>query len=160
MIFSVPNRQSPEEDSVREAVGALSPEDQVTYVAERIRDAMERRGWTDALGKPDVKRLADAMGVRWQTAQYWVEARNKQLPRPDNLRRIAEALGMTLEQLIGAASGQEPETDAWRSFVQSDLGGSMTQAERQALASMLWPNGDPDTAAYRMVLLTLRSVAS
>jgi len=100
------------------------------------------------------------MGVRWQTAQYWVEAKNKQLPRPHNLRRIAEALGMTLEQLIGAATGREPETEAWRAFAESDLGASMTQGERQALASMLWPNGDPDVAAYRMVLMTLRSVAS
>lgn len=160
MIFFVSDRQSAEEAAVRDAVGALSPEDQVTYVAERIRDAMQRRGWTDDLGKPDVRRLADAMGVRWQTAQYWVEAKNKQLPRPHNLRRIAEALGMTLEQLIGAATGREPETEAWRAFAESDLGASMTQGERQALASMLWPNGDPDVAAYRMVLMTLRSVAS
>ena len=73
----------------------------------------------DAAGKPDIGRLARELGVRWQTAQYWVHGRNRQLPRPDNLRKIAEVLGMTLEQLIGAAVGEEPRTESWARFCAS-----------------------------------------
>ncbi len=147
-------RQSTEDLNVR---SDSEQEERTQFVAERIRDAMRRRGWVDDEGRPDITRLADATGVRWQTAQYWVEGRNKQPPRPKNLGKIARALDMSLEELIGAAMGREPEGKAWREFLDTELGRSMTPAERHALAVMLWPNRPPDVGRYAMALAMLRA---
>lgn len=133
--------------------GAQASSGTAPYVGDRIRKAMYAAGWVTDDGRLDVERLAQALGCRWQTAQFWVLGRTA--PSIAYARRIAVLFGMTLEQLMGAATGQEPTSEAWLAFV---AGASPTAQERQALAAMVWPHGTPDVAAYRMALAAMRSV--
>lgn len=49
---------------------------------------------------------------------------------------------------------------AWKDFVLTDVGKSMTEDERVALASFRFPNGDATVAFYTIVLMVMRSELS
>lgn len=155
MLEVVSKRQSRPPGSVSTADTEQERSALASYVGERIRSAMERRGWVDDEGKHDVRKLSEATGARWQTAQFWVLGENA--PGPRYAKRIAKVLGMTLEELMGAATGEEPASEAWRQFKETPLGRSMTDSERVALAAMPWPNGAPDAGHYAAVLGVMRS---
>lgn len=127
-------------------------------IGRKIRAAMMRRGMILEGGQFDVRQLATSCDVRWQTAQKWVNGSNQEPPKPKNLEKISAALGITLEELlIGRSKPQaEPDTDAWRAFVKSPAGRSMTSEERAALAGLSWPGAPPDSVAYQMILQAFR----
>lgn len=151
-----------------ETPGRVQPMDRARFVAERIRDAMRKKGWVDG-ERLDIKRLAQAVGTdRYQTAQRWIggsgasvdpKLLNKQPPRA-YLLRIAEALDMTINDLIGIAMGEEPKTAAWRELLeeQERRGTPVTETERASLAAIQWVHGAPDLGAYRAVLAAIRGV--
>lgn len=158
-VRRVPKRQSrkmtnvdpPTTKSERER----SPEtiERANAVGGRIRAAMARKGWVDADGKPDVKRLMEAVGTRrWQTAQYWVEG--EESPSEKYAALIARALGVTLEELMGLPPPPSPA--GWDEFCATELGRSMTGIERASLPLMPWPHGEPDAAAWAELLLLVR----
>lgn len=118
-------------------------------VAARIRAAMERAG-------VDTTELAQRCGVRWQTAQYWEIGRST--PSAGSLRRIAKALGMTLDELLGVAAGQDPPFEGWRAFLQTPQGQTVTAEERKQLQSMYWPTGvEPGPDTYLFLLSAIRT---
>lgn len=81
-----------------------------------------------------------------------------QLPDRESLLLLSGALGVTIEELLGVAAGQDPPFGAWVEFVSSDQGASMTADERRALQSMAWPSGqEPTITGYLMMLAALRS---
>lgn len=124
------------------------------FIGDRIREAMRTQGWM--IGeKYDVARLAAEVGSRWQTAQEWIEGKTP--PSRKYAVLIARSLGMSLEQLMGVATGQEPRSEEWRAFVESPIGRTLTRAERQSLSAIIWPHGQPDRAAYQMALAALRA---
>ena len=51
------------------------------------------------------RELADAVGVPYQTVQRWESGQSR--PRPGNLRRLAEALAVTPEELLAPPRFQD-----------------------------------------------------
>lgn len=146
-------RGEPERESSSSAIAE--------HCGARIRSAMASLGWVDSSGEADVARLKraieDATGgtVRWQTVQYWVLGRS--VPTGERAAALARVLGMTLDELLGVAAGQDPPFAAWREFLASPEGQSMTPGERRTLQAIAWPPGtEPTTAAYAVVLAGVR----
>lgn len=53
--------------------------------------------------------------------------------------------------------GQDPPFDAWHAFLESDIGRTMTPAERRTLQAIPWaPGEEPTVAAYTMMLAGAR----
>jgi transcriptional regulator with XRE-family HTH domain len=98
--------------------------------------------------------VARALGVRWQTVQFWTLG--KTAPSADNLRQLAEVLGVDLETLLGVAAGQDPPFTSWTRFLQTPEGAGMTQDERRALQSFAWPT-EPTLSQYLMLLGVVRA---
>jgi len=118
-------------------------------LGQRIELAIQKSGKT----KSDVHR---ALGVRWGTVHGWT--RNKAAPSADNLRAIAEVTGVTLDELLGVASGQHPNYPAWKEFLACKDGAGMTSGEQRALASIVWQHGKaPTLAAYLVILHGIRA---
>lgn len=118
-------------------------------VGDRIGAALERAG-------RDIGWLAEAVGVRWQTAQYWVQGRAE--PKGRHVRRIAEVLGMDPGELLAIMEGQDPPFSAWAAFLSTDQGATMTADERISMQSIRWTRGrQPTVASYMLALTTLRS---
>lgn len=117
---------------------------------------MTRLGWTSREGAPDVGRLAQAVGCRWQTAQFWIDG--KAVPGTRYAKRVAEALGMTLEELVGLALQREPRTPGWSAFLETDLGKSMTDEERKILSMLPAPAGRRyESWVYQTMLAAIRN---
>lgn len=163
MLGPVAKRQSDPRSSVPERQQRIKL---AAYVGARVRAAMERRGWVSDDGKPEVKRLQAAVEQaggfrpgqpRWQTVQEWIEGKTP--PSTKYTGPLAQALGMTLAELMGAATG-EPVYPAWAAFLETAQGKTVTPEERQALASQLWPHGPPTVAHYSLLLTTIRHGSS
>lgn len=160
MLFVVPKRQSKPPPVVRVTEQAIRDE-LAEYIGARIRAAMERKGWVDG-DRHDVKRLVEAIeqagnldkAPRWQTVQEWVLG--KTAPRTHHAKLLAQALDMTLDELMGVALGREPNNAAWRAFVETPEGRSMTVDERPLVARMV-VIGEPTVSAYLMQLMTVRA---
>lgn len=102
--------------------------------------------------------LAERVGVTWGTVNNWT--RDEVVPGGDNLRRIAEVTGVTLDELLGVATGQEPPFPAWKRFLDQleSEGIEMSADQRRALASIAWPPGEePTVASYQAMLAGLRT---
>lgn len=142
--------------------------DDAAAVGARIKEAMDRLGWASGPSDKrvyDVQRLADAVselsskegGVRWQTVQQWVEGNAVPGNRHGYGRAVAQVLEMTLDELLGViADGDEPPFEAWRQFLETPEGRSMTRVERDNLARIYWTT-TPSVSAYRVVLAGLRT---
>lgn len=116
----------------------------------RIADAIQLVG-------SNKNRVATQMNVGWQTVQQWTL--DKSAPTVDNLRLLSEVLGVTLDELVGVAVGQEPPFEAWRAFLSTVDGQSITPGERRALQAIYWPPGtEPTVASYMIVLGGIRAV--
>jgi transcriptional regulator with XRE-family HTH domain len=127
------------------------------------RQSESRRAVTEALGQriraalaekeKGISDLQHAAGVSWPSAQAWVQGRS--YPGGEHLRAIAEVLGMTVEQLVGIARGEDPPHEAWRAFIDSH-GNELTPDERDALAMITWPK-EPKFSSYVLALAALRA---
>jgi hypothetical protein len=100
--------------------------------------------------------LSRKVGVRWQTAQFWLDGTS--MPAGHNMARVAEAVRMDARELFLTEPEDEPETPAWRAFLQTPEGASMTPAERQACHLFLWQKA-PTVGDYRSLLAVVRQNA-
>lgn len=70
-------------------------------IAKRVRDCRYAKGWG-----PD--ELASRASIS-RTALYQIECGKTETPRAGTLRRIAEALGVSIESLLGNEDARAPE---------------------------------------------------
>ena len=121
-------------------------------LGERIDAAATRAG-------VNTTQLAKAAGVTWAAAKRWRAGASA--PKSDNLAAIAEVCGVTLEELLGVAEGQDPPWEAWEAFIETAEGGAMTAGERRALQAIPWPPGRaPTVASYQIALAAVRSTTA
>ncbi len=113
----------------------------------RIRQAREGKGLK-------IAHVARALGAEWLTVQNWEN--DKSAPgTPERVAKLAEVLGMTVEEMLGVAAGQEPPFAAWASFASAHP--EITDDERKALKSIVWPTGHvPTIEAYSVMLTAIR----
>lgn len=101
------------------------------------------------------------MGMRRPGTFYdWVDG--KQLPSLDYLPDLVRVLGMTAEELMGIAAGQNPPFATWHVFLAGleARGEKLTEGERAALAGLPWPSGrEPTVTSYEMALAAIRTAA-
>lgn len=120
-----------------------------TAVGDRIEAARLRSGMT----KSEVGR---ATGKGYRKIQAWITGESE--PRGEHLALLAEVLGVTADELLGIADGQEPPFAAWAEFLETEQGRSVTADERRALAGLPWPAGtQPTVASYQIALAAVRS---
>jgi hypothetical protein len=81
------------------------------------------------------------------------------VPDAVNARRIAEYLGMTVDELLGVAAGQEPRRASWLTFLGTPEGAAMTPDERRQLAVMPWLEREPSVLTYQMMLVAIRTAS-
>lgn len=81
-------------------------------------------------------------------------------PSPGSLRLLAEVLPVTVDQLIGVVEGQEPPFTAWRAFLDTPEGESMTVEESRALRTFNWPSELEPTVSGHVALLGAMRVGS
>jgi len=84
----------------------------------------------------------------------------RQHPSAATLRRIAEVLGMTTDELLGMAEGQEPPFSAWSEFLQAlaGRGDKLSSRERRKLAMMHFEEDEePTVGTYELQLATFRT---
>lgn len=118
-------------------------------VGERIRAAIRRAGISQ-------KELADRIGTTPAQISKWVHG--ARVPDRGSLRRIAEALPVTIDELVGVLEGQDPPFPAWAEFLETDEGRTLTPQERRSLQVMAWPEGrEPAVMSYALALTALRS---
>lgn len=117
-------------------------------LGERIDAARKRAG----LSKSELARRLDK---GYRTVQTWI--RDEHEPGGENVRRIAEVLGVTADELLGIMDGQDPPFAAWAQFLETPTGRSLTAEHRRSLAALPWPRGTaPTVAAYLMAAESLR----
>lgn len=121
-------------------------------VAERVAAALRQSGLTKA-------ELARRVEKPWRLVHAWVTG--EKTPNSDSLRSLAEALDVTVDELLGIADGQDPPFEAWEAFLRTPDGESMTPGERRALQSIAWPPGrEPTIASYHIALAAMRATQS
>lgn len=103
----------------------------------------------------DQSTLQRALGVRWATVHAWWVG--KSVPKGPNLRGLGEVLGVTIDELLGIAEGQDPPFEAWRAFMETEQGRSATEDELTSLRSIYWKSKKPTVASYMVMLQGLRS---
>lgn len=104
-------------------------------VGARIYDGLKRNN----LKVADLARLCE---VTYSAADRWVK--DKAFPQR-NLPRIAEVLGVKIEELLGIHEGQEPPYPAWSDFLGTPVAKLMSPMQLRALRSVLWPPGEEPT---------------
>lgn len=118
----------------------------------RIRDLIAQTGLT-------IQALADMGGVNWPAAKNWTKDGGDG-PEPKQLQALARGLaeyGVTPEQLLGAAAGQEPSFEAWQQFKLTPEGQSASAIELRMLAGFPWLDRPPTVLAYQMLLMAVRA---
>lgn len=88
----------------------------------------------------------------------WLNGRQK--PDAETIPVLARELGMTVNELLGIAAGQEPPFAAWHEFldVLERRGDKLDELHRQTLAAVPWPpKTQPTVASYEMMLAALRA---
>lgn len=117
-------------------------------VGERIADAIELSGIKKA-------ELARRVGKPWRRIHAWITGENR--PSEANLRLLAEALPVTLDELLGVAAGQDPPFRTWAPFlgVLAESADELSADERTSLQSFVWPPGQEPTVADYFSLLAL-----
>jgi len=83
---------------------------------------------------------------------------NTSNPTIDNVRRIVEVTGVTVDEILGVMTGQDPSFPAWREFLATDAGGKMSDGERRMLQCLAWPPGiEPTVIAYHLQLASIQA---
>jgi transcriptional regulator with XRE-family HTH domain len=143
--FAVP----PSDPHHRNGTPPLDTSRSGSTIGQRIAAAREARGWTKA-------ELARKIGKSWRLLHKWEN--DEQPPARESLLLLAQVLGVTIEELLGVAEGQEPPFAAWREFLLTPQGGDITAGERRMLQSLAWPPGlEPTVTGYVMTLAAIRS---
>ena len=107
------------------------------------------RGWTKA-------ELSRQVGCGWRLVHKWETG--EQRPDRESVATLAKVLGVTIEEILGVATGQNPPFDAWAEFLSTPQGEALTDGERRMLQSIAWPPGlEPTTTGYVMALAAIRS---
>jgi len=118
-------------------------------IGERIQFAREEAGFNKS-------QLARELGCTWVTLHKWEN--NVNVPRAEAVEKICKVLGMTPEELLGVAQGQQPTFAAWPEFLQTPEGRSMTPEETDMLRALNWPaNKAPTVTTYVIMLGAIRS---
>lgn len=116
-------------------------------IGERILDAMERKGL-------NISQLAKLLGTRWGTVQGWTT--DKAEPQR-YLIRLAEALDVTTDELLGIAEGQEPDWASWQKLKKTPEFHALSDGERRWLRTQFWPpNFVPALKDYYDLIRILR----
>lgn len=68
---------------------------------------------------------------------------------------MARVCGVTIEELLGVATGQAPPWESWAVFLDTREAETMTGSERMALQSFAWPS-EPSVSQYLMLLAVVR----
>lgn len=120
-----------------------------TSIGERIAAIRKSRG----LSKSELARKLwpDQEPPRYRMIHRWED--EGKVPEPESLRRLAEVLGVTIEELMGVAAGQDPPFEAWPKFLETDEAKAMTDNQRRALAGFWWGDREPTVASYKAMLL-------
>jgi transcriptional regulator with XRE-family HTH domain len=140
----MPHRDDPKADDPK--MGQIATT--VGTIGGRIAAARVSRGWKKA-------ELARRLGKSWRLLHKWET--DEQPPDRESLRLLSGVLGMTIEELLGVAAGQDPPWSAWREFLEAPEAATMDAGERRALQSLAWPPGrEPTVAGYLMTLAALR----
>jgi transcriptional regulator with XRE-family HTH domain len=121
-------------------------------IGERIKQAREGK----KLSKSALGRL---VGAGYRRVHAWET--NESSPDAHYLRKLAEVLPVTLEELLAVAAGQDPPFEAWPRFlaqIEAD-GDRLTRGERIFLQSLALEDGSqPTVGNYLALLATYRQV--
>lgn len=143
----------------RQSSPAPSDKGDVARTRQRFAERLRRRVLVE-LGvaeKEATTWLANKAGVRWQTAQFWLDGQS--FPLGHNLTRLAEAIGMDSRDLLGPLTDDvDPQWPTWRTFLETPEGVSMNDGERWALRLFPWPK-PPTVGDYRSLLALVRANA-
>ncbi len=122
-------------------------------IGERIRAAYLAAGFNR-------HSFVQEMGVAYTTVNAW--EKQDAAPADDLLRRASEITGVPPSVLRGeAAPVDEAQYAAWREFLNTDAGKSMSDGERFALSTMRFDSASksPERASverYRALLVAMR----
>jgi len=122
-------------------------------VGERIGDALEQSG----LSKSEAGRRITGRPDGYLYLHRWIQGNGPQ--DKEHLRKLAEVLGVTLDELLGVAVGQAPPYAAWEPFVAMcvQLGTPLSEEEWKSLASVRWlPDSEPSVETYLALRAVLR----
>lgn len=111
---------------------------------ERIDGLAKRKGVT-------TQQLADATGVTWAAAKRWRQPKDEggSVPKGHQIRGIAEALGVTVDELLRVYDGFEPAHESWSRFKTTETYRRLTDTERQRVAATYWDDGaEPTLSAW------------
>jgi len=97
--------------------------------------------------------LAQAVNVRWQTAQAWLLGTT--IPLGKNLHRLAKALGIAEAKLLGPMVDEDPPP-AFDAFRRTPEGASMTDVETWTIRLFSWAK-EPTVGEYRQLLALYRA---
>jgi hypothetical protein len=144
-------------DVPRQSKTPSADQGDVARTRKRFAERLKKRIITE-LGVPEkdaVGWLAEKMGVRWQTAQYWLDGES--FPLGHNLTRLGEAVGVDPRELIGPLTDDvEPTHPTWKAFLETPEGKSLSDEERWALRLFWWPK-PPTVGDYRSLLALVRT---
>jgi transcriptional regulator with XRE-family HTH domain len=145
-------RQSPDTPDVE----PVDREQLASAIGDRVAARMRALGWVLDDGRLDVRALARAARVEWQTAQTWTQG--TRVPTMKSATKMAGALGISVQELLGVSAGAEPTNGAWRTFLDTPEGRSMTPEERRAVGRFLPPDGrSPSVLMYQFALVAARA---
>ena len=146
-------------DMVRQSKDADGVSGDVERTRARFSERLRKRV-VDELGIPLEKApawLQEKMGVRWQTAQSWLNGVS--FPLGHNLTKLSEAVGVDARDLLGPLTDDvEPTHPSWRTFLATPEAASMTDQERWAMRLFWWAK-PPTVGDYRSLLALIRSNA-
>lgn len=120
------------------------PSSEGTAMWERIDELAKRKNVT-------TQELAEATGVTWAAAKRWRQPKDEggSDPKGTQLRGIAGALGVTVDELLGVYDGAEPVGDAWARFKDTDTFRRLSEEERRRVATTFWTDEhEPTLSAW------------
>jgi transcriptional regulator with XRE-family HTH domain len=117
-------------------------------LGERVKEAIDLSGMTKA-------EIARRVGISFQGLSGWAKGTQPQL---HHFQKFANVTGVTLEELMGAAEGQEPRGAGWTAFRGTAEFRSASPEELKAVRAVLWPEGmEPSATSYLLVLQAVRA---
>lgn len=137
------SRQSHDMARVRTAFTS-QPTSKGPALWERIDELAKRKNVT-------TQELAEATGVTWAAAKRWRQPKDEggSDPKGTQLRGIAGALGVTVDELLGVYDGAEPVGDAWVRFKDTDTFKRLSEEERRRVATTFWTDEhEPTLSAW------------
>jgi len=132
-------------------------------IAERIRHRLRELGWKPlTLGKlVSPTRPGNVYDWLGKPAKNGKPAKPpRQDPSAETLIAIARELGMSTDELLGMAAGQEPPFAAWGEFMTrlEERGDSLSDRERKKMVlDHFEADEEPDVAYYERKLVSVRT---